>query len=213
MAVSANPTFTPSVGTFSLANGNTAELMLAGNNARQSIMICPQSANSLVNFGATAGTQATGTLTFGANALNTETIAVNTVTLTFVTGASTATNVHIGDTKEDTAAELAAVINASANALLTVATATVDGAVVTITYDQGGTDGNAYALADSSGSVAVERSAATLAGGSSTIGGWLLVANVPVVLDANKFPSIKNDIYIVSATNADKTDYLEGFGA
>lgn len=176
-------------------------------------MICPQSANSLVNFGATAGTQATGTLTAGANAVNTETIAVNGVTLTFVTGASTATNVHIGATKEDTMTNLAAVINASVNASLTVATATVSGAVITITYDMGGTDGNAYTLADSSGTAAVTRSGATLTGGSSTIGGWLMVANVPVVLDANQFPSIKNDIYIVSATNADKTDYLEGLGA
>ncbi len=109
-----------------------------------------------------------GSLTFVTNPLNTETISVNGVTFTFVTGASTATNVHIGATKEATALELAAVLNASASGSITPATYTVNPltpAVVNITYDTPGTAGNAFTLANSSGTVAVTRSAATLTGG------------------------------------------------
>ncbi len=109
-----------------------------------------------------------GSLTFVTNPLNTETIVVNGVTFTFVTGASTATNVHIGATKEATALNLMEVLNASANGSITPATYSVNlatPAVVNITYDTPGTAGNAFTLANSSGSVAVTRSAATLAGG------------------------------------------------
>lgn len=112
---------------------------------------------------------ATGTLTFVTNPEAAETIAVNGVTFTFVAGASGATDVHIGSTKEDTALEFVNVLNASANASVNVATYSVEygGTVVTITYDTAGTTGNSFTLADSSGTVAVTRSAATLAGGQA----------------------------------------------
>ncbi len=202
--------YTPTVQTFTLTNGNTAQLLVAANGARQNIMINPVTESSLIQFGATAGTQATGTLTASDQPTASETIAVNGITLTFVAGASTSTNVHIGATKEDTMANLAAVLNASANAALTVATYSVSDAVVTITYTAGGTDGNAYTLANSSGTAVVTRSAATLAGGSSTVGGWTMAAGVPVIIPGDRFPSIKNDIYIVSASNGAATNYLEG---
>jgi len=163
------------------------------------VMFQPQTEACLINFGATAGTQATGTLTAGANLVNTETIAVNGVTFTFVTGASTSTNVHIGATKEDTMTEFAAVLNASANASISVATYTVDGAIVTVTYDAGGTTGNAYTLADSS-AAAVTRSAATLAGGSNTVGGIVLTLNQITIFSTDTLPQIKGDIYVTSTT-------------
>lgn len=110
---------------------------------------------------------ARGTLTFTANPVATETIDVNGVTFTFVAGASGATDVHIGDTKEDTAFNLMVVLNASANGSITVATYKndFDSPIVNIIYDTAGTGGNAYTLANSSGTVAVTRSAATLTGG------------------------------------------------
>lgn len=112
---------------------------------------------------------ATGTLTFVANPVASETIDVNSITFTFVAGASGATDVHIGDTAAETALELVNVLNASANGSITVATYSVafGGNVVTITYDTAGTTGNSFALADSSGTVAVTRSAATLLGGQA----------------------------------------------
>lgn len=203
--------FTPSVQTVSITNGGTSEVLVAASNARQSILIQPQTEACLINFGATAGTQATGTLTAGANTVNTETIAVNGVTFTFVTGASTSTNVHIGATKEDTMTNFAAVLNASANASISVATYTVSGAIITITYDAGGADGNAYTLADSSGTAAVTRGAATLAGGSNTVGGIALALGQPLSIDA-PYGSLKQDIYVLSATTAAKINYLEGNG-
>jgi len=113
---------------------------------------------------------AIGSLTFVTNPVNTETIAINGVTFTFVTGASTTTNVHIGATKEDTASNLRGVLAVSANGSINVASYARHGGtpnVVNITYLTAGTPGNAYTLANSSGTVAVTRSGATLTGGLS----------------------------------------------
>lgn len=112
---------------------------------------------------------ATGTLTFVTNPVDTETIAVNGVTFTFVAGASGATDVHIGDTAAETALSLVNVLNASASGSINVATYSVEygGTVITITYDTAGTGGNAFTLANSSGTVAITRSASTLLGGQT----------------------------------------------
>lgn len=204
--------FAPSVQTLSITNGGTSEVLVAADNARQSIIINPQTEACLLNFGATAGLQATGTLTAGANLVNTETIAINGVTFTFVTGASTSTNVHIGATKEDTMTNLNTVLTASANASITPATYAVSGAVVTITYTAGGADGNAYTLANSSGTAAITASAGTLAGGSNTVGGITIASGASVTLKCGDgFGSLKKDIYVLSASNAAKINYLEGF--
>lgn len=121
---------------------------------------------------------ATGTLTFVTNPVDTETIAVNGVTFTFVAGASGATDVHIGDTLADTALEFVNVLNASASGSITPATYSVPygGDVVTITYDTAGTTGNSFTLANSSGTVAVTRSASTLLGGQAYGNGQLIDA-------------------------------------
>lgn len=192
--------FTPSVTVTSITAGGTSQILMAADNARQAVMIQPQTEACLINFGATAGTQATGTLTAGANLVNTETIDVNGVTFTFVTGASTSTNVHIGSAKEDTMTNLAEVLNASANASISVATYTVAGAVLTVTYDAGGTTGNSFTLANSSGTAAITRSAATLAGGSNTVGGVVLTLNQIAIFSTDTLPQIKGDIYVTSTT-------------
>lgn len=202
--------FTPSVTVTSITAGGTSQILMAADNARQAVMVQPQTEACLLNFGATAGTRATGTLTAGANLVNTETIAVNGVTFTFVTGASTSTNVHIGSTKEDTMTNLAAVLNASANASISVATYTVDGAVVTVTYDAGGTTGNSFTLANSSGTAAIICSAATLADGSNIVGGIVLTLNQITIFSADTLPQIKGDIYVVSATTKAKISTTYG---
>lgn len=119
---------------------------------------------SVVSAGDYGGVAATGALTVSVNPTAAETLVVNGVTLTFVAGASTATNVHIGATVTDTANNLAAVLAASVNAALTVASYSAASGVVTITYTTNGTAGNAYTLAVSSGGN-VTRSGSTLTGG------------------------------------------------
>jgi hypothetical protein len=139
-------------------------------------------ANNFLDFRGTglSSGRATGTLTAGSNPADTDTIAVNGVTFTFVTGASTATNVNIKATKELTMAELAVVLNASVHASISVATYTVASAVLTVTYDTYGEVGNAFTLADSTGSK-ITRSAATLTGGTSqyAIGIYIQGINTP----------------------------------
>ncbi len=147
---------------------------------------------STVAAGSAAGTRATGSLTLGINPSAAETISVNGVVLTFVAGASTATNVHIGATAADTAIELAAVLNASVNPLLTIATYTAAAGVVSITYDVDGVVGNTYTLADSSGGN-VTRSAATLTGGVDGVPrslefNWLDGDLIPIEASFDDYP-------------------------
>lgn len=202
--------FTPSVQTVSITNGGTSEVLVEASQERQSLWVQPQTEACLINFGATAGVQATGTLTAGSNPVAAETIAVNGVTFTFIAGASTATDVQIKGTKELTMAEFASVLNASANASISVATYTVSGAILTVTYDAGGADGNAYTLANSSGTVAITRSAATLTGGSNTAGG-LYLAQYQIADISTPYGSQRQDVYVTSATTGAKVSYLEGF--
>ena len=210
--IMAASTDAPAFTTFTLTNGGTAQLMLAANQQRTALTIQPQTEASVINFGATAGVQATGALTVAVNPSNNETIAVNGVTFTFKSSASTSTEVQIGGDNVETASNMAAKLNASANAAITVATYTANSTAVDISYDAGGTDGNAFTLADSSGGN-VTRSAATLTGGLNTGNGLQLADEQIVFFSASEYPSIKNDIYIVSATNSAKTVYLEGIAS
>lgn len=203
------PDYYSNVSTLTVTNGGTSELMLAENQLRNALFVQPQSEACVIQFGGTAGLQASGVLTFAGNPANGETIAINGVTFTFVTGASTATNVHIGASKDLTAVELAAVLNASVNASISIATYTAVGDTVTISYDTGGADGNAFTLADSS-AAAVTRSAATLTGGSNAVGGIYLAQYQIADLKATDYPAIRKDVYIVSATTGSKIGYMFG---
>lgn len=108
--------------------------------------------------------QATGSITFTANPANNDTVTVNGVAITFVTASPTGNQVLIGATKEDTAAALQTFLAASAASQLTVATYSVSGAVVTITFTAPGPNGDAYTLAKSSSAITL--SGATLSGGA-----------------------------------------------
>ncbi len=209
-----NP-FTPAVQTVSITAGGTAQILVPACSEDfqfQSLLIQPQTEACLLNFGATAGVQATGTLTVGALPAINDTIAVNGVTFTFVAASASATQITIGATETITAANMVVILNASVHASISIATYSSNGAVVTITYDAGGVDGNAYTLANSSGAAAVTRSAATLAGGSDTVGGLSLASGQIGVFDASQFPAIRNGVYAVSATTAAKVVYVVGQG-
>lgn len=119
---------------------------------------------SVVAAGQADGVQATGSLTVATQPTAADTIVVNGVTLTFIAGASTATDVQIGADIVETAANLAAVLSASVNASLILANYSAAANIVSITYTAQGTAGNAYTLANSSGGD-VTASAATLTGG------------------------------------------------
>lgn len=206
--------YAPSVQTHSQTVGGTAEVMLAANPQRTSLWIQPQTEDVTINFGATAGVQATGTLRFDANPANAETIAINGVTLNFLTVVvDPATDIAIGASATATRDATIAFLNSSANASLSIATysetiVSSDPAIL-ITHDAGGVDGNAYTLADSS-AAAVLRGAATLAGGLDTGNGFNLTAGDNRWLNAGEYASFREDVYIVSATAAAKTAYLEG---
>lgn len=149
---------------------------------------------------------ARGTLTFNANPVAGETIDVNGVTFTFVAGASGATDVHIGDDLFETAGELANVLNRSANASINIATyASVFSDVVTIVFDTPGTAGNAFTLADSSGTVAVTASAATLTGGQGFGSGQTVSADTDFN-DADQ-SVVRYAVASAGSINLDVTDY------
>ena len=110
------------------------------------------------------GTRAGGGYTFGVNPSDTNTIIVNGVTFTFVTTASTATNINIKGSLALTMVEAAIVLNASVNASVSVATYTATSTGFTVSFDAPGTGGNAYTLDTVTGGN-VTRTGATLTGG------------------------------------------------
>ncbi len=153
--------------------------------------------------------QATGTLTFNANAATNETVVINGQTFTAVASTSpSAIQFTIGASKEETAASLCDQLNAATtNPLINVATYTVSGAIITITYIVRGTAGNAYTLADSSGGH-IDRSAATLTGGGSYAAGQ-------VVDPAADFNDIDQGLerYLVGSTSGPTTATVTDYGA
>lgn len=112
-----------------------------------------------------AAATATGTLTVATNPSDGDMIAVNGVTFTFKTAPTGPNEVLIGATATATAANFAAALEASTNALLIVANYTSATNVVTITYNSAGTAGNSFTLANSSPGGGITRSGATLTGG------------------------------------------------
>lgn len=113
---------------------------------------------------ATGGAKATGTVTLSSNPTNGQTVLINGKTIKFVTSAAAADEVTIGATAALTAAALNTVLNASTDPLVAVAQYSVAAAIVTVTYNDYGTVGNAFTLAAGTSGATV--SAATLAGGT-----------------------------------------------
>lgn len=112
----------------------------------------------------TGGASASGTYTFsGSNPTDGQTIILNGVTWTFKTAATTAAQTQIQGTLDATVQQLAADLASSGNTSITAANYSATTDVLTITYGDQGTAGNAYTLA--AGTYAGSVSAATLTGG------------------------------------------------
>lgn len=107
---------------------------------------------------------ASGTITFGSNPSNSDTVTVNGLAVTFVTGTPTGNQVKIQSTAALTAAALQAFLAASSSADLTVASYSVATDVVTVTYNTPGPTGDTFTLTKSSSAISL--SGATLAGGA-----------------------------------------------
>lgn len=111
------------------------------------------------------GIAATGSLAVATIPANNETMAVNGVTFTYKTSPTLDSHIQVGATIAAQAANIAAVLNASTDPLINIATYEAINANVNIVADTKGTAGNAFTLADSS-ALAVRRSASTLLGGT-----------------------------------------------
>lgn len=96
----------------------------------------------------TGSVQATATVTFTGLPTATETMTIANVTLTAVAGAPAADEFQIGADATETATNLAAAINASAN-LSGIAQATSTLGVVTVSSVQPGKSGNGLEIAES----------------------------------------------------------------
>jgi hypothetical protein len=115
-------------------------------------------------FGDPDSTQvaARGSITFGSNPSEGDTVTINGTAYTFISGASSGTDVQIKGTLSLTLDELVSVLNASADTDVDDATYSKTGTTqLTIVHDTAGTAGNGFTLAASAATV----SAATLRGG------------------------------------------------
>lgn len=132
----------------------------------------------------TIGKLASGTYTFTANPTDGQNIVLNGVTWTFKTTPVSAAQTLIHTTAQQTVAQLASDLNSSANSSINVATYTVSGLVLTITYKTIGTGGNAYTLA--AGTYAGSVSGGTLTGGGT--GG--ATASLTIGPETGTYPSV-----------------------
>jgi hypothetical protein len=122
----------------------TAKVPLAETTVQNMVAVMPGATMTTVG-----GTAASGTITLGTNPTAGETIEINGVTVTFkAAGTSQLVNneCDVGATAADTAANLAAFVNA-AYPLMGILSATAATDVVTLTAKYKGTDGNSIALA------------------------------------------------------------------
>jgi hypothetical protein len=109
------------------------------------------------------GTAAMGTVTVAALPSISDKLTVNGTAFTFKTVASGLTDIAIGVDPSTTAANIAAVLNASPIAAVSESTYTAAAAVVTVTHDEVGTNGNLVSLIATGAGLTL--SGATLTGG------------------------------------------------
>lgn len=121
------------------------------------------------------GVVALGSVQVATNPAANDTIVLNGITLTFKVAASSPNEVTLGATKNETAANLAAVLNASTEPALAAATYSVATDTVSVKYGNSliystngmkGTEGNSYTLGAGTAGVKVTLSGATLTGGT-----------------------------------------------
>jgi hypothetical protein len=125
---------------------------------------------------ATGGVKATGTITVAAgNASAADTITVNGKVYTFVSATPGVNDILIGTDNIATALNIKNKLAASVDSRVVQATYTVASNVVTVTYDDAGTVGNAFTLAKSGTNLTV--SGATLSGGASATAKKVVTTN------------------------------------
>ena len=148
-----------------------AKVPLAETTLENMVAIMPGA--SIVSAG---GSVASGSITIATVPATNDTIVVNGKTITFKTQAVAADEVTIGGTAAATAANLAAVLNASTEVAVAQAQYSASGAVVSVTYGAAmfGTDGvksaegNGFTLGAGTAGAKVTLSGATLSGGADT---------------------------------------------
>lgn len=136
--------------------------------------------------GTTGGSKATGTISFASsgNPSNNDTITLNGVVWTFVTGTPSGNQTKISAVNlAATLTQLAADLTASTNASLLQAAYTVSSTVLTVTSAFFGTTGNSYTIA---------ASAATAGGAHLTGGGWLNSAAYQLTLIGDAITEVFN---------------------
>lgn len=111
-----------------------------------------------------AGVKASGLITLTGTGTNADTITVNGVVITLVSGTPTGSQIKVGGTAAITAANLQYFLTNSTNVLLTPASYTLDGTEITVEYDTVGIAGNSFTLAKSSTGITI--SGAVLSGGA-----------------------------------------------
>jgi hypothetical protein len=128
---------------------------------------------------------ASGSLTFLSNPSNGQYIVLNGVTWTFVTTITSGPQILIGDDVTVTLAELAYQLNNYNSTSINVATYSVSGKILVITYKTSGPGGNAYTL--NAGNAPATASGATLTGGST---GGGATASITVGPESGTYPSV-----------------------
>lgn len=145
---------------------------------------------------------AQGTITFTGNPSNSETMALNGETITFVTTLTTGAQVHLETLDTDTAANLVDLVNGDPDTYAVTASVDTTGLIVTFSAIEAGVGGNAITLTESLSNATV--SGATLTGATADrASGLLSFTGVP----ANADTLTINGQAITFVNGAPGTDY------
>lgn len=125
-------------------------------------------------YGVPVPHKASGRITFSAQPAAESTLVINGVTFTAKASGATGAQFNIGADLAAALTNLATALNASANALLTVATYSATATTLEIVYDTAGVAGNAFTVAVGSGTHNGAALAATLLGGGNLIRGVII---------------------------------------
>lgn len=123
--------------------------------------------------------RAEGTATLAADLAADEKVTIESVDFTFKAEPAAAGDVLLGETLEESAANLAAAINASEDeAIAGIVTASAEGAVVTVTAVTGGSAGNALTLTKTGAHITVDPADGSLGAGAEAV----FVASIDAIL-------------------------------
>ncbi len=168
--------YSPTIKTLEVISADSQTLLQIGGNLNtKTLKLGGYGADGMFAGLSSVANAATGFFLLSTNPAPGDTITVNGVVFTFVSGASTATDIHIDTTNLLTVQSALSVLNGSTNPLVTPVTYGGTSNRILMTHDTPGAAGNAFTISDAS--THIVSSGTTLTGGTDLIDGITIIGD------------------------------------